>query len=371
MEEAKKKSKKIKITKEDKYEGQQVIDYLISSMEEINQNINSIHIGISEQISNNKNIYAMNQESNIINEKFNKEFKTNKNNMYLFEHINNINKNHIKKYKTILKHLNLNLILEKKVNNLKENTPPNQSIDSTFLKQKQIKDNDIIKENDIIPKNNNLTDKNNKKEAIMPINKINSFQVDIQENNLKNNNNLKPELKNLVEQENKGKNESEENNSLLIIDYKDNINYERNNNQPKRFRTKKFIIENDDQNIPDLDNEDNDIIINENDDNDDIISHINYKDERSNIWVKEIKNNSSDIGKKNTINLNKEKAKFNNNFEINNSDENQINLIKESKSESIKLNSDDHKDNKIKELNDNLNKTDNNNNFLNKNCIIF
>ena len=173
--------------------------------------------------------------------------------------------------------------------NFKENTPPNQIIDSTFLKPKHIKDNDIIKENYVMPKNKNLTDKNNKNEEIISNNKSNSFKGDIQENNLKNNNNLKPELKNLVEQENKGKNESEENNSLLIIDYKDNINYERNNNQPKRFKTKKFIIENDDQNIPDLDNEDNDIIINENDDNDDILSHINYKDERSNIQVKQLK----------------------------------------------------------------------------------
>ena len=146
MNEIKNQNKKIIISPDDKYEGKPVLDYLISSLKEAENHINNIHNNLSN-IINNKHVEKIKkEEEDKLDEQFNKVF--NKKNMNLFEFINDINKNHIKKYKTILKSLNLNLILDNKVDTKKENlsnNPKNEIIESNVYKEPEISFNEIIK----------------------------------------------------------------------------------------------------------------------------------------------------------------------------------------------------------------------------------
>ena len=81
----------ISITKNSNYEGQSVLDYLISSIQEAKNEINEIHHNISCKNNNIQNDEKINDKNEAINEEFNKIFKKDENNLNLFEYINNIN----------------------------------------------------------------------------------------------------------------------------------------------------------------------------------------------------------------------------------------------------------------------------------------
>ena len=92
MIETKEKNKKIQISENDLIEGQPIIDYLISSIEETGNKINEIHSDISQKLIENKNGDLTKEEKDKINEKFNKAFNINsEKNKNLFEIINEIN----------------------------------------------------------------------------------------------------------------------------------------------------------------------------------------------------------------------------------------------------------------------------------------
>ena len=92
MIETKEKNKKIQISENDLIEGQPIIDYLISSIEETGNKINEIHKDISQKLIENKNGDLTKEEKDKINEKFNKAFNINsEKNKNLFEIINEIN----------------------------------------------------------------------------------------------------------------------------------------------------------------------------------------------------------------------------------------------------------------------------------------
>ena len=194
----------------------------------------------------------------------------NENEMDIFKFISDINKNHIKKYKTILKFLNLNLVLEKNIDKPKEEVKENSKKESNIAIDSQIKDKEVIleqkKDDKIIAKEitknpDNLEEKIN----------VNGDITSNKENSVKNefcnidNNNIKDELNNSEEIKNIEKKEIDDNNSLSIIDYKDNVNYFRNDDISNELKKKKFFLEDDDDDL-EIENEDNNIIINENDD---------------------------------------------------------------------------------------------------------
>ena len=92
MIETKEKNKKIQISENVLIEGQPIIDYLISSIEETGNKINEIHKDISQKLIENKNGDLTKEEKDKINEKFNKAFNINsEKNKNLFEIINEIN----------------------------------------------------------------------------------------------------------------------------------------------------------------------------------------------------------------------------------------------------------------------------------------
>ena len=92
MIETKEKNKKIQISENVLIEGQPIIDYLISSIEETGNKINEIHSDISQKLMENKNGDLTKEEKDKINEKFNKAFNINsEKNKNLFEIINEIN----------------------------------------------------------------------------------------------------------------------------------------------------------------------------------------------------------------------------------------------------------------------------------------
>jgi len=292
MNDIKKKAKKIKITKNDQYEGQLVFDYLISSMEETNNQVNKIHSDISKKIQNNNIESITKEQENKINEEFNQVFKiNNENDKSIFNYISDINKNHIKKYKTILKFLNLNLVLEKNIDKKKDEIKENSKNESNFTVDSQIKDKhkeiiieqkkeDKIKEKEMIQIQENLDDKNNDKNE-KTCNKESSVR-----NNSENNNNIKDELNKAEEIKDKQKKEIDDNNSSSIVDFKDNVNYFKFDDMPNKFKNKKFFLDGDDE--PELENEDNDIIINENDDD-----TIPYSNENDSKIIKHIKESKS------------------------------------------------------------------------------
>ena len=264
MIETKEKNKKIQISQNDLIEAQPILDYLTSSIKETRNKINDIHKDLSQKLIENKNGDLTQEEKDKINGEFNNAFNLNtEKSKNLFEIMNEINKNHIKKYKTILNLLNFDLILEKKEdaqeNNQKE-----------LIQNKELKNNEInydqkitdeIKETEIIPK------AENKEEVITSNNKIQvnkenlSKDKDILKNNLQNNilNDKSTKIKGKIDKE------IEENESYEIIDYKDNANYYKNNDELMSDNNKKFFMEDNDNEL-DLKDEENDIIINENDD---------------------------------------------------------------------------------------------------------
>ena len=92
MNETRKKTKKIILKKNEQYEGQSVFDYLISSIEETNNQINNIHSKISKINQNNKKENITEEEKGKTNQEFNKVFKiNNENEMDIFKFISDIN----------------------------------------------------------------------------------------------------------------------------------------------------------------------------------------------------------------------------------------------------------------------------------------
>ena len=265
------KNEKIKISKNELIDGQPILDYLISSIKESQNNINNIHKNMSQKLTEIKNENLTNEDENKINDEFNKVFNINhEKSKNLFEVINDINKSHINKYKILLNILNLNLVFEK---NEKED------FQETFLKEltlkKELKYNEINYNKNISDKNienENIIKSENQEENKLLNDKIlkdkENLVKDTDKNNLQNNinqNQLKIEGKIDLE-----KKEIQENDSFEIIDYKENANYYKNNNESMNFKNKKFFFEEDDNELG-IKDEENDIIINENDDS---ISHL-------------------------------------------------------------------------------------------------
>ena len=110
----------IGIIKKSNYQGKPVLDYIITTMKELNNEIQEIHNDISYKNTNITIEEKIKDKDEKIIEEFNNIFKNNENNLSLFEYINNINKNHIKKYLAILDFLNLNIVYEKNKENKKE-----------------------------------------------------------------------------------------------------------------------------------------------------------------------------------------------------------------------------------------------------------
>ena len=357
MNEIKNQNKKIIISPDDKYEGKPVLDYLISSLKETENHTNNIHNNLSN-IINNKHVEKIKkEEEDKLDEQFNKVF--NKKNMNLFEFINDINKNHIKKYKTILKSLNLNLILDNKVDTKKENlsnNPKNEIIESNVYKEPEISFNEINKENKIEvgniknekkQKNENIIEKLQIEDNEIILNKENSVKDNLSEkkSNSKNNQIFKFEIIESKDIKVEEKKENDENNSNSFIDYTDNVNYFKNNNQWNKFKNKKFIFEDDDDD-PDI--EENDIIINENDDS---FTNINYGSSKS--------NNQNELSELNSLN--------NNNFDKNIFYEEKNALIKESGEKDLELINSYNKKDGHNKTNININKCEN---IINKNKLL-
>ena len=356
MNEIKNQNKKIIISPDDKYEGKPVLDYLISSLKETENHTNNIHNNLSN-IINNKHVEKIKkEEEDKLDEQFNKVF--NKKNMNLFEFINDINKNHIKKYKTILKSLNLNLILDDKDDTKKEKfsyNPKNENNESNIYKEPEISFNEINKENKIEvsniknetkQKNENIIEKLQFEDNEIILNKENSVKDNLSEkkSNSKNNQIFKFEIIESKDIKVEEKKENDENNSNLFIDYTDNVNYFKNNNQWNKFKNKKFIFEDDDD--PDI--EENDIIINENDDS---FTNINYGCSKS--------NNQNELSEFNSLN--------NNNFDKNIFYEEKNALIKESGEKDLELINSYNKKDGHNKTNININKCEN---IINKNKLL-
>ena len=167
MNDEKIKNKKIIITEEDKYEGKPCIDYLISSMNDMKNKIEEIHIEISDKLDKeNKNINnnLTKEEENKINEEFYKNFQLINNQDKMIEYINDINQNHIKKYTKIFKFLNLNLIAEN--NNNKKDIYNNEEIIDEKINEKK-SNVEIFRNNEI-----NENEKMETKEQESQINEI-------------------------------------------------------------------------------------------------------------------------------------------------------------------------------------------------------
>ena len=269
MIETKEGNKKIQISENNLIEGQPILGYLISLIKEEGKKINEIHNDISQKLVENKKGDLTKEEKDKINKKFNKTFNINsEKNKNLFEIINAINKNHIKKYKTILNFLNLNLVLEKK-----EDVQENIQKELIKNKESQLENDEINydqKISDKIMENGIIQKSENKEENIPSNNKIQvneenlSKDKDILKNNLQNNVLIDKSTK--IEGKINIKNkEIEGNESYEIIDYKENANYYKSNDELLSHENKNFFMENNDNEL-DLKEEENDIIINENDD---------------------------------------------------------------------------------------------------------
>ena len=164
--------------------------------------------------------------------------------------------------------LNLNLVLEKK-----EDVQENIQKELIKNKESQLENDEINydqKISDKIMENGIIQKSENKEENIPSNNKIQvneenlSKDKDILKNNLQNNVLIDKSTK--IEGKINIKNkEIEGNESYEIIDYKENANYYKSNDELLSHENKNFFMENNDNEL-DLKEEENDIIINENDD---------------------------------------------------------------------------------------------------------
>ena len=305
MNEEKKKKiinkKKIIIRKDDQYEGKSCIDFLISSLKEMKDEIEDIHLKICQNIENQNKFEILTQhDEKLINEEFTKNFKVNKNNKeQIFDILNTINKNHIDKYKKIFKFLNLNLIagVDKSMNKNIKNKEGIKDINFGKIEKKI----NVYEEDDI--KNLNINDKKEKE---------NKYDIKDDKSNKKN----KKINENFNEKYPKCTNK---NTDVLSLKDKNKINIINQN---------KII-----QNIKDDDIE-SEIIINENDDsifplnsNESLTN--NHENENQNIFLKNTSNNPNKLLEHPNI-INSKKESFNNKFkkEIKN-----INLIYSNKSD--------------------------------------
>ena len=283
----------IGIIKKSNYQGKPVLDYIITTMKELNNEIQEIHNDISYKNTNITIEEKIKDKDEKIIEEFNNIFKNNENNLSLFEYINNINKNHIKKYLAILDFLNLNIVYEKNKENKKEQNQNKINNESNIIQNSSIIIHDI-KIEEKIEEGNQVIGNQNKKESSNIIEKSKSIQDDLDLNENKYNNNFEYEIKEI--KENKEKNEIKEdkineNNSNSIIDYKDTVNYSNmNNNNQIIIKENKFNLEKEETTYEnDIDNEDNEIIINENDDS---ICHLDQDETKDNINQNNILNDS-------------------------------------------------------------------------------
>ena len=80
----------IGITKKSNYQGKPVLDYIITTMKELNNEIQEIHNDISYKNTNITIEEKIKDKDEKIIEEFNNIFKNNENNLSLFEYINNI-----------------------------------------------------------------------------------------------------------------------------------------------------------------------------------------------------------------------------------------------------------------------------------------
>ena len=112
MNEEKNKLKKIIITENDEYEGKFTIDYLISSLNDMRNKIEKIHLEMSEMTDKlekeNKNENLLKDQEEIINEEFKKCFKIENNNQEkILDYLNDINQKHKLIYRKIFNSLNI------------------------------------------------------------------------------------------------------------------------------------------------------------------------------------------------------------------------------------------------------------------------
>ena len=419
-----KKNKKIIISEEDKYEGNSCIDYLISSMNEMKNKISEIHFEIAYKSEFNKdNTNFTKEEENKINEEFNKKFNIKENNKEaIFEYLNDINLNHIKQYKKIFTNLNLNLIAEHEHNNIINYNDINNNekiVDELKIKINPKKYNEEIIINNIDNEENeeNKLIENEiinqiikpKKEIQIQIRNENYETIEKEKEKEKENNTTKDNEKmEIEEQEQSSQINGINKDKLLESDYLLNdesnpicemkVNIVKNN-----IYFNNNILEDDKDNEFDNDN-DNEIIINENDDS---ISQINIneyviknkRNKQKKISLKNISNRTSTLIEQitiindnydsnysfyknnnkviNTIPVNQYNKEYNNINYIN-SDNNKNNIINDFEYENYKkedtknnLNDEQIKNNKNKrkQLEQKLNKKDNQNNNATTNLL--
>ena len=173
MNEEKNKLKKIIITENDEYEGKFTIDYLISSLNDMRNKIEKIHLEMSEMTDKlekeNKNENLLKDQEEIINEEFKKCFKIENNNQEkILDYLNDINQKHKLIYRKIFNSLNIDLVpVKKTILNKNENLNLIQKENNNIEKEIKLKldrNDDIKNEKRIVEKDiNKNIDKKNKK----------------------------------------------------------------------------------------------------------------------------------------------------------------------------------------------------------------